>query len=95
VENTKNKTLLIIYPGSECVGPFDLHVAETGEHVATMYNGVADYVKRDFYDHQDEAIENRKERFGEVEIKFIDEVDMSVDEFLDRNAKFYSNADDM
>lgn len=87
------KTLLIIAPGTnvkqDCV--FNLLVAETGEHLASHLCSHYRYAKGDLYEDRPERIEEFTKRFGEIEVKFIDETDISEDELLSRNKKWYES----
>ena len=87
------KTLLVIAPGTgiiqNCV--FNLLVAETGEHLASHLCSHYGYAKNDLYEGRPERIEEFTKRFGEIEVKFIDETDISKDELLSRNKKWYES----
>lgn len=87
------KTLLVIAPGTgierDCV--FNLLVAETGEHLASHLCSHYEYAKGDLYECRPERIEEFTKRFGEIEVKFIDETDISEDELLSRNKKWYES----
>lgn len=84
------KTLLVIAPGSnidhDCV--FNLLVAETGEHLASHLCSNSSFAPGDLYHGRKERIEEWNARFGEVEVKFIDETDISIEELLRRNTEF-------
>lgn len=86
-----SKTLLVIAPGRDvtrdCV--FNLLVAETGEHLHSHLCSHYGFAKSDLYSGRPERIEKIKERFGEVEIKFIDETDITYDELHRRNKEWW------
>lgn len=87
------KTLLVIAPGTDvrqdCV--FNLLVAETGEHLASHLCSHYGYAKSDLYEGRPERIKEFTERFGEIEVKYIDETDISEDELLSRNKKWFES----
>lgn len=86
------KTLLVITPGTETNhdSPFNLLVAETGEHLASHYCSHYLFAESDLYSGRPERIEEWRERFGEIEVKFINETDISQDELIKRNHKWYA-----
>ena len=88
----KNKTLLVIAPGSDVNSDsvFNLLVAETGEHLASHFCSSSGFAYGDLYDHRPERKKAWKKRFGEIEVKFIDETDISKDELVARNKKWYA-----
>lgn len=87
------KTLLVIVAGSkemtEC--PFHLIVAETGEHLASHFCSHSWYAESDLYSSREERIEEYKKRFGEVEVKFLSDTDISLGEILKRNEDWWKN----
>ena len=88
----KKKTLLVIYPGRnvtlDCV--FALIVAETGEVLATHLCSHYGFAKGDLYENKTERIEEYTKRFGDIEVKFIDETDIMVGELLKRNKEWFA-----
>lgn len=87
------KTLLVIAPGTDIIQDcvFNLLVAETGEHLASHLCSHYLYARNDLYEGRPERIEELTKRFGEIEVKFIDETDISGDELLSRNKKWYES----
>jgi hypothetical protein len=89
--STNNKTLLVIAPGKnvtrDCV--FNLLVAETGEHLASHLCSHYGFAKGDLYENRPERIEEFTKRFGEIEVKHIDETDISAEQLLERNKNWY------
>ena len=87
------KTLLVIDPGrevrSDCV--FHLLVAETGEHLASHLCSSAGFAYGDLYADRTERIKEWTERFGELEVKYIDETDITGEELVERNKKWYAS----
>ena len=85
------KTLLVISPGTKTNhdSPFNLLVAETGEHLASHYCSNYLFAKSDLYSGRPERIEEWTKRFGEIEVKFIDETDITNEELIERNRKWY------
>lgn len=89
----ERKTLLVIYPGKGIRhdAVFGLLVAETGEHLASHLCSHYGFAMGDLYEDRPERIKEYKDRFGEVEVKYIDETDVSEDELLKRNKNWYDN----
>ena len=87
----KNKTILVIDPGSQTRqdAVFHLLVMETGEHLASHLCSHAGFAPGDLYYDRPERIKKWEKRFGEIEVKFIDEVDITEDELVERNKKWY------
>ena len=85
------KTLLVITPNKNTShdATFHLLVAETGEHLASHYcshGGFADY---DLYESRAERIAEYAKRFGKVEVKFLEDTNISKKELQDRNHKWF------
>lgn len=87
----KDKTLLVIAPGRDVRrdAVFILLVAETGEHLASHLCSHYGFAKSDLYENRPERIEEFTKRFGEFEVKYIDETDISMEQLLERNKKWY------
>ncbi len=89
----EEKTLLVIVPGrdiqKDCV--FHILVAETGEGLASHLCSCAGFAYGDLYKHRPERIEEWTKRFGEIEVKYIDETDLSIDELIERNKAWYES----
>ena len=87
----KNKTILVIDPDSQTRhdSVFHLLVMETGEHLASHWCSHAGFAPGDLYYDRPERIKEWEKRFGEIEVKFIDEVDITSDELIERNKKWY------
>ena len=85
------KTLLVIVPGRTQVTDetFSLVVAETGEHLASHFCSNYLFAPGDLYEGRPERKEEWGKRFGEIEIKFIDETDITIEELTKRNHKWY------
>lgn len=87
------KTTLIIAPGRDvfhdCL--FNLLVAETGEHLCSHFCSNYSFAYGDLYGNRPEKIKEYKERFGEVEVKYIDETDITPEELMKRNKNFYNH----
>jgi hypothetical protein len=88
-----NKTLLVIAPGQDVKrdAVFKIFVAETGEHLASHLCSCAGFAYGDLYAHRPERIEKWTNRFGELEVKYIDQTDISKEQLLERNKKWYAN----
>jgi len=85
------KTLLVIAPGQEvmtdCV--FNILVAETGEVLAAHFCSNSSFAYYDLYARRPERIKEWTERFGELDVKYINETDISVETLLQRNNEWY------
>lgn len=88
-----NKTLLVIAPGRDVTrdAVFNLLVAETGEHLASHLCSHYGFAKSDLYNGRPERIEEFTKRFGEIEVKYIDETDISEDQLIERNQKWFED----
>ena len=88
-----NATLLVIVPGREVNydAHFSLLVAETGEGLASHFCSHYGFAKGDLYSGRPERIKEYQERFGEVDVKFIDETDLTEDELIERNKIWYES----
>ena len=84
------KTLLVIIPerGSGD-GVYYLIVAETGEGLASHLCSASHFAIGDLYANRPERKEEFGKRFGEIEVKYIDETNISLDDLLERNKKFH------
>lgn len=89
----KKKTLLVIAPGKNARkdSVFSLLVADTGECLASHLCSNYGFAKGDLYFNRPERIKEYKTRFGEVEIKFIDETGIKESDLIDRNKKWYNS----
>lgn len=86
------KTLLIIAPGREATRDalFNLLVAETGEHLASHFCSHYGFAESDLYSSRKERVDEYEKRFGEVEVKYIDETDITQEQLIERNKDWYS-----
>jgi len=87
----KGKVLLVITPGRKsrkknCV--FHILVAETGEHLASHFSTDPVFAYGDLYLTRENRIKEWKERFGDFEVKYIDETDLKEEELRERNKKW-------
>jgi len=88
------KTLLVIVPGSnKGINDFTfaLLVAETGEALCSHFCSSASWAYNDLYGRRDERIKEFKERFGEVEVKFVNETNIKEKDLLKRNHEWHAN----
>lgn len=87
-----NKTLLIIIPGQDTQrdAVFSILVAETGEHLASHFCSNAEFAYGDLYAHRPKRIEEWTNRFGELDVKYIDQTDISMEQLVERNEKWYA-----
>lgn len=83
------KTLLVIAPaqGEDC--PFYIFVAKTGECLASHFCSNEDFAYGDLYANRPERIEDWTKRFGELDVKYIDKTDISIEEIGKRNKNWY------
>ena len=88
-----NKTLLVIAPGKgvnhDCV--FNILVAETGEHLASHFCSNWTFAWGDLYADRKERIKEWQLRFGDFEVKYIDDTDVSETELLKRNKEWFAS----
>lgn len=93
MEEKKKPTLLVIAPGTgiqkDCV--FHILVAETGEHLASHFCSHSGFAYGDLYGNRQERIKEWTKRFGELEVKYIDETDLTEDELVSRNKAWYES----
>lgn len=87
------KTLLVITPGRNAIKDdvFDILVAETGEHLASHFCNHYTFAYGDLYANRPERIAKWTERFGEFEVKYIDDTDLSEAELVSRNKQWYQS----
>ena len=74
---------------NDCV--FHLLVAETGEHLASHFCSNATFAPGDLYFGRKERIKEYEEKFGEVDVKFIDKTELTAAAITSRNAKWYAS----
>jgi hypothetical protein len=88
----EKKTLLVITPGRDVQtdSVFHILVAQTGEHLASHLCSHSGFAYGDLYARRPERIKDWTERFGEIEVKYIDETDITEDELVARNKKWYA-----
>lgn len=86
-------TLLVITPGKNVDhdAVFNLLVAETGEHLASHFCSHWCFAMSDLYSGRPERIAKWAERFGEMEVKFIEDADLTVEELLSRNKLWFQS----
>lgn len=84
------KTLLVIVPneGINCV--FNILVAKTGEGLASHLCSHAGFAYDDLYGTRVERKEEWIKRFGELEVKFIGETDLTEETLIERNKKWFA-----
>jgi hypothetical protein len=90
----KMKTLLVIDPGKDKEqheGVFNILVAETGEHLASHYCSNWTFAWGDLYADRPERIAEWTERFGEFEVKFLTDTEITRDELIRRNKEWYKS----
>ena len=82
-------TLLVIHPGRDSGDSvYTLLVAETGEPLASHLCSHAGFAPGDLYHNRKERKSEWAERFGEVEISFLEDTDISDEELIARNHRW-------
>ena len=89
-------TLLVIAPGRDVMQDceFNLFVADTGEHLASHICSNASFAYGDLCAHRQERIDEWTKRFGEFEVKYINETNITLEELVSRNHKLYEENKD-
>jgi hypothetical protein len=84
-------TLLVITPEStrEEDSVFYIVVAHTGECLASHLCSHAGYAPHDLYFGRPERIKEWGDRFGEIEVKFIDETGIAESELIEKNKSWH------
>lgn len=83
------KTLLVIVPseGYDCV--FNIVNSETGEGLASHLCSHHGFAYNDLYGTREERKKEWTERFGELEVKFLNETDITEEELIEKNRQWY------
>lgn len=87
-----SKVLLVIVPTNSFVTgdiAFALLHADTGEFLASHICSSRNYAYGDLYGHRPERQERWKSRFGEIEVKHLDDTDISISDLISRNKEWY------
>lgn len=89
----KDKTLLVIAPGKntppgDCC--YSILVAETGELLASHICSSSGFAYGDLYGDRQKRKDKWTERFGEIDVKYIDETDITEEQLLERNKRWYA-----
>lgn len=89
MSDSNTPTLLVIHPGrSAGDAVYTILVAETGEPLAFHMCSHAGFAYDDLYGRRDKRKAEWGERFGEVEVKFLEETDLEFDELVARNHRW-------
>lgn len=83
-----NKTLLVITPSEGFNCPFYILVAQTGEVLASHFCSHHGFAWGDLYDNREERKEEWSDRFGEYEVKFLDQTDITEEQLIARNKEY-------
>ena len=87
------KKLLVIVPGKEqtSCSTFHLIAAKTGMGLGLHFCSHWSFAMRDLYENKPPEYKKELEELlgGEIEVKFIDDVDITLEEILERNKIFY------
>lgn len=91
---SKKKTLLVIAPGQntpygDCA--YNILVAETGQVLASHLCSGPEFAYGDLYGDREERKKEWIKKFGELEVKYIDETDITEAELLKRNKAWYKS----
>lgn len=87
-------TLLVIAPGKHEVRGdccYTLLVAETGEPLASHICSDSGFAYGDLYGNRPERQEEWQERFGEIDVKYINETEISEDQLIERNHAWFDS----
>lgn len=90
-----DKTLLVIVNEAGIdvdEGVYCLIVADTGEVLASHFCSGSSFALGDLYENRPERIEVFQKRFGEVEVRYLSDTDISFDELVKRNIEFFHNS---
>lgn len=87
----KDKTLLVIAPSKGINCPFNIFVAETGEHLASHFCSHEGYAYGDLYATREERKEEWTKRFGKLDVKFINETGITEEQLQIRNKNWFDN----
>lgn len=83
------KLLVIVLTGSNDLGEhYAILDSDSGEYLAGHLCSHKGYAYGDLYGNCPERQEKWKERFGEIEVKFLEETDISEEELVKRNHSF-------
>lgn len=63
-------------------------IAETGEGLASHFCSCKYFAKGDLYERRPERIEEFTKRFGNIEVLYLGEDNMTVDKLIDLNEKW-------
>ena len=63
-------------------------IAETGECLASHFCSCKYFAKGDLYERRPERIEEFTKRFGDIEVLYLGEDDMTIDKLMDLNKKW-------
>ena len=87
------KTLLVIVSGEpNSFGQhFGLLNSETGEYLAGHICSHAGFAYGDLYGGRKERIKEYAEKFGEIEVKFLEDSGISEEEMIAKNKDFYKD----
>jgi len=84
------KTLLVITPSRNTTHDCICHilVADTGEHLASHFCSNGSFAYGDLYAHRPERIKEWTKRFGELEVKYLEETNITQETLLQRNKEW-------
>lgn len=87
----KKVTQLVIAPKSGSgEGVYSLLVAETGQGLCSHYCSDSKFAPGDLYHNRSHRIEEYVRMFGEVDVKFINELEITQEELLRRNQAWHN-----
>lgn len=73
--------------GTDSIDGMYYLIAETGECLASHCCSCKYFAKSDLYKRRQERIEEFTKRFGDIEVLYLGEDDMTVDKLMDLNKK--------
>lgn len=84
IKNKDVNTLLIVPEKGSGEGPYTL-ITEDGQVLANHFCSNSSFAKGDLHDNRADRREKYAEAFGEYEVKFVDETDITPEELYERN----------
>lgn len=89
-QSTTETKVLVIVPGSTTVGAAEFHLLDpaTGENLATKHCLGTLFAKADLVFGDDETVFELENRFGVIDVKFIDETEFNFDELVQKNSEW-------
>lgn len=80
--------------GTENIDGIYYFLLETGECLYTHWCSNMQYARGDLYFNRPERITELTAKYGEIEVSYLSDDDMTFDELLARNRAFYADEED-